>query len=291
MTAPAVEIRATRFSTPGLFGSILIVATVIPFLAGGLAMTGNAPALSLQATIALLAAIHVPMTVYLLFDPAIRKMMRDRPVALIVAPLLILAAVFAVNYLTTASRAAGTSTGYVFFMYFVVAWNLWHFGKQNIGVYSFFRTSQNQSPMLPLERKLLLGGAVLGALSAFAMNAGQFSKQFASNVNMDWFLAIEKLIGKFGMVGQAIMLAAVLAVLWAYRERHRWPSALMFFLGTNFFLPTIFCWPAAGHSDLSLRAAPLPTNSNTAPFWASMPARPGIGAAPQPGRCPSPFCW
>jgi hypothetical protein len=82
------------------------VATVVPFVAGGFAMTGAAPALSLQAVVVLLAGIHVPMTVYLLFDPAIRKMMRDRPVALIVAPLLIFAAIFAVNYLTTEARRA-----------------------------------------------------------------------------------------------------------------------------------------------------------------------------------------
>jgi hypothetical protein len=211
------------------------VATVVPFVAGGFAMTGAAPALSLQAVVVLLAGIHVPMTVYLLFDPAIRKMMRDRPVALIVAPLLIFAAIFAVNYLTTEARTAGTATSYVYFMYFVVAWNLWHFGKQNIGVYSFFRASQNQSAMIPLERRLLLGGAVLGALSVFVITGDGFTKRFAGNVDMAWLLLIQQHIGNAGIVGQAIMLAVVLGVLWIYRERHRWASALMFFLSTNFF--------------------------------------------------------
>jgi hypothetical protein len=236
MTAPAVEISAARLSTARLFGFVLIVATVIPFLSGGLAMTGAAPALSLQAVVVLLAAIHVPMTVYLLLGPSIRQMMRARPGALIVAPLLILAAVFAVNYLTTESRKAGTSTEYVYFLYFVTAWNLWHFGKQNIGVYSFFRASQKQSPMLPIERRLLLGGAVLGALSVFAITGDGFTKQFAGAVDMGWLLALQRQIGHVGIAGQAIMLAAVLVVLWLYRARHRWPSALMFFLSTNFFI-------------------------------------------------------
>jgi hypothetical protein len=146
MTVSAVELRTARLSSPRLFGSTLIVATVIPFLAGGIGLaTDHSPVVPLQAVVALLAAIHVPMTVYLLVDPAIRKMMRDRPVALIVAPLLIFGAVFAVNYFTIESRKAGTSTEYVYFMSFVVAWNLWHFGKQNIGVYSFFRAGLAES--------------------------------------------------------------------------------------------------------------------------------------------------
>jgi hypothetical protein len=227
---------AARTTAKAAFGAVMIVATTIPFVTGGVQwLTGTTPFFPLQTVVIALATLHVPMTIYLLFDPGIRKMMRERPVALIVAPLLILAAVFAVNFLTAESRKAGTAISYVFFIYFVTVWNLWHFGKQNIGVYSFFRASQDQSPMLPLERKLLLGGAILGALSVFAITGNGFVKQFAANVDMDWLLALQKHISNVGIAGQALMLVVVLSVLWIYRKRHRWPSALMFFLSTNFF--------------------------------------------------------
>jgi hypothetical protein len=218
------------------FGVTLVAATTIPLVSGGIQwLVGPTTSFPLQPAVALLAAIHVPMTVYLLFDPGIRRQMYSRPLPLIVMPLLIFAAVFAINFLTIDARKEGTSTTFVYFTYFVLVWNLWHFGKQNIGVYSFFRASQNQSSVVPLERKLLLGGAVLGALSAFAATGDYFPKQYAKNVDMNWFLAIGKQLGGIGTVGQVLMVIVVLFLLWSQRQRHSWASAVMFFLSTNFF--------------------------------------------------------
>jgi hypothetical protein len=237
-TTTVAEPGSRTFITPQVFGATLMLATVIPFVAAGAqGLTGQTPFFPLQSTITLLATIHVPLTVYLLFDRNIRAMMWSRPIGLIVMPTLIFAGCFVLFISGAAQRQAGTAAFLVYFQLFVLAWNLWHFGKQNIGVYSFFRISQATSRMLPIEKRLMLATAALGAMTTFAIGTPAYIKSYASNENFDHLLAFSKYVMWIGSGAQLIVFAIAVWLVIAQRARHGWQTALLFLLCTNYFVP------------------------------------------------------
>jgi hypothetical protein len=237
--ADGIPVRAASYlSAPKLFSLALIVATIIPFFSGGIGWaTGKTPYFPLQATITFLATIHVPLTVYLLFDPRIRETMRQKPVGLILVPIAIFAACILVFVVTAKGKEDGTASFLVYFSIFVMSWNLWHFGKQNIGVYSFFRSAQNQSGMLAIEKKLILVGSTLGVLTTFAIVGDYYIKQFASKENFDLLTYVYGIITPIGKVGQFALLAGVAYYVIFNWARFNWQTALMFAFCTNYFLP------------------------------------------------------
>src|SRR5687767_14633533 len=74
----------SRFATPHAFVLVIVLGTAIPFL---VPVLPEGSSLSLAAAIEFVALIHVPMTLYLLFDADIRAMMQRHPGALVGAPL------------------------------------------------------------------------------------------------------------------------------------------------------------------------------------------------------------
>ncbi len=237
-TTPMTGRPARDWITPQAFGATLILATFVPFVAGGAQwLTGKTVFFPLQATIGFLGAIHVPLTVYLLFDGGIRDMMRRRPIGLIVVPILIFAGCFAVFILGAGQRQTGTAGFLVYFQLGVLTWNLWHFGKQNIGVYSFFRISQAQSRMLPMEKRLLVVAAALGAMTAISLGAASYIKEYANKESFDGLLAVAQYLTVAGGTGQFVLFGIVVALVIAQRARHNWQSALLFLLCANFFFP------------------------------------------------------
>jgi hypothetical protein len=224
--------------TPGVFGTILILVTIVPFVSVGIQwLFGQTPFFPLQSTIALFATIHVPLTAYLLFDRNIREMMWRRPIGLIVMPTLIFAGCFVLFIAGAAQRQAGTAAFLVYFQLFVLAWNLWHFGKQNIGVYSFYRISQSRSRMLPIEKRLMMFAAGLGALTTFGLGTPVYIKVYAANGHFDGLLAFSKYAMWAGTAGQLVLLAVAVWLVIAQRARHGWQTALLFLVCTNYFIP------------------------------------------------------
>jgi hypothetical protein len=175
----AGSIKGTLSRPKSLFALALLLATTIPFVVVALQrILPGFIVVSVQEVIFFLGGIHVPLTAYLFFDPKIRAYMRHRPIALIGGPILIFAVCFLVFLPTWPSREAGHAWPVVYFMLGVLAWNNWHFGKQNIGVYSFFRLSQSRPGVVSLERNLIVLGAVLGAVGIFAANDGGYVTNF-----------------------------------------------------------------------------------------------------------------
>ena len=226
------------WATPRVFGVTMIVATVVPFVAAGAQwLTGKTVFFPLQGVIAFLATIHVPLTGYLLFDRGVRDMMRQRPIALIVVPILIFAGCFVVFVSMAQQRQAGTAALLVYFALGVLAWNLWHFGKQNIGVYSFYRISQAQARMVPIEKRLIVATALLGAMATLTLGSDPYIKAYAKASNFDDLMTLSKYVTFAGGVGQVVLFVVVVAVVIAQRSRHSWQSALLFLLSTNYFFP------------------------------------------------------
>jgi hypothetical protein len=69
----SIQRKGVAFSK--LFGIALILATAIPFLVGAVHLSSSSFLLSIYTVISTLALIHVPMTVYLLWDHNIRLQM------------------------------------------------------------------------------------------------------------------------------------------------------------------------------------------------------------------------
>jgi hypothetical protein len=236
------SIKATLAEPKSLFGLTLMLATTIPFVV--IALQHVLPGfivVSVREVIFFLGGIHVPLTAYLFFDPKIRAFMRHRPVALIIGPILIFAICFFVFLSSWQSRAAGEAWPVVYFMLFVLAWNNWHFGKQNVGVYSFFRLAQSQPGVASLERKLIVCGAVLGAVGIFAANDGgylnNFINTYAKNESFALLRSVADNVSSFARIGQYALLAFVAGYLAINWRRYTWKTATMFFMCANFFFP------------------------------------------------------
>ena len=72
-----------HFSLSNVFVVAIALATALPFGAA------FAPGMvELRWMIMFLALIHVPMTFYLLADPAIRSRVRERPIVMLAVPVL-----------------------------------------------------------------------------------------------------------------------------------------------------------------------------------------------------------
>jgi hypothetical protein len=297
--APGVaeSIKGTLTRPKSLFALTLLLATTIPFVVVALQrILPGFIVVSVQEVIFFLGGIHVPLTAYLFFDPKIRAFMRHRPIALIVGPILIFAICFFVFLSTWQSRAAGQAWPVVYFMLGVLAWNNWHFGKQNVGVYSFFRLSQSQPGVVSLERKLIVFGAVLGAVGIFAANDGgylnNFINTYAKNESFPLLRSVADNVSSFARIGQYALLAFVFGYLAINWRRYTWKTATMFFMCANFFFPiyvamdmpvltAVFACSILSHGvqycvflgfhagqyreDSGERGAPAPTNERGAP--------------------------
>jgi hypothetical protein len=165
MTITSVEgigINRKALLTRALFG-----VTIVPFIFYIILMTFTSSSANFQSVlwaIGLVGVTHVGMTGYFY---AVDSRYTD-----------IIGADKLRYYALPAAVAAGaliaflTFTNEQLFWYFFVhyAWLLWHFNRQNYGLYAMFLRSEGQKPMSPLERKYfdyLCVGAVPVALTLY----------------------------------------------------------------------------------------------------------------------------
>jgi hypothetical protein len=235
-------VQRTFRDPKALFALAILVGTTIPFVVVMLQrVLPGFISISVKEVVFFLGAIHVPLTVYLFFDPRIRAYMLQRPIALIGGPIMIFGVCFLVFLSTWQSREAGEAWLVVYFMLGMLAWNNWHFGKQNVGVYSFFRMSQSHSGTIPFERKMIVFGAVLGAVGIFAMNGGgylnNFIKMYAKNESFTVTRFVAEWVSTIAHIGQYALVACVVGYLALNWRRYTWKTATMFFMCANFFFP------------------------------------------------------
>lgn len=211
-----IAIRSEAPSTPAVFSATLVAVTALPFLMA-LAPDLLPPA---NATISALALIHVPMTLYLLSDAEIRQMMGRHPMRLIAVPV----ALFAVSIFAYTVLPA---RHHLWYWLPVAVWQNWHFGKQNVGIYSMFRAAQRVGSMLPVERRLIVIGSILGALAACFGN-------IPNDIELLWAPMVLRPVA----AGAQFVLLFVSA-FYVIRNRARMLSttAVIFMLSVNFFLP------------------------------------------------------
>lgn len=238
--------HATYDKTKRYFSQTLFFATVLPCLMGLgiLGLTYADPTISNRAiednpirfSINLLAAIHVALTVYLFFDAAIRERIKSDPVKFIVVPTFIMLASVAMFTGNTEARAGHQAFYLAFFVLFVLAWNFWHFGKQNIGVFSYYRFGTG-GRMLKAERRMIYLGAGLGAVAALIQGLDSYVPLYSSYAPFMSFLPVFLFISHAGAYVQYALTAVSVLYVLRYYARFNIKSALIFLVCVNFFLP------------------------------------------------------
>jgi hypothetical protein len=233
---------------PAIFAACLVIATVVPFFAGALSGQYKGSYVPLQWTITLLATIHVPMTLYLLFDARVRERMYQQPLLLIGVPILLIGiSLFAFSYLG-ALMPEGRNWPLVYLLCAMTVWQTWHFGKQNLGVYSFMRIAQSAGSMAKIDRHMIIGGATLGAISGVLSMSIYTS--YAPQSDLGFLSAHNDVIFMIGSWLQyALAAASVVYVVLRYRK-FTLGTGLIFLLSVNFFLPTYLTGDARAFSNV-----------------------------------------
>lgn len=221
----------TKLTGARAFSMALFAATVVPYLP--FTLIGGQP--QLAQLIIFLAAIHIPMTGYLLLDPEIRGMIRRQPINLGLGSV----AIFAAGFGGYAWLSSVGDLPFMVFMMTVMLWNNWHFGKQNVGVYSFMRLAQSLGSMNLTERRLIVAGSSFGVLSV-VLSAPIFYK-YAPGADFSVLTGLVNFFRPIAAVAAIALLLATLFYIARNRQRMTWTSALVLIVSANFFLPT-FLW-------------------------------------------------
>jgi hypothetical protein len=241
LTIRAVGLRM-RLSGSSFRGCIL-AATLVP-LTLALAMqfgsaVGVAPRFfssSLTATLSImgtLSATHVCATAYLLFNPKDYDGVRS--------PLLVLVAIPGLLLVTTyAMLMAAPLWATMIFMLVYIHYGMWHFGRQNLGVFAFVSRISLKRPMSRFERSTIMAGVIAGMAAAYSVFAPALmlnQKAYPFDLSV-----INAPFSDLWYVGAAIMAALVpTSLYYAYSYRSKFePHTLATYLASVFFYLPIF---------------------------------------------------
>jgi hypothetical protein len=220
---PFENARKRRFFTLSL-----LLATWIPmvfFIGVGMAGTSTAPVQHAKALLLLIGAIHVPATVLLYVDrdflrliPANRSRYLYLPISLSIGS----GVLFAFGGLV--------SQVYVYLMFW--AWQAYHYGRQNIGVYSFVAIAQGWRPR-QTERRVLQMATACGVCATFKTLGVGIAPGYLDGM----FNALYR-AGYWAFIG---VLAYGIHVFLKNRKDFSPTKTLCFFTFVLFFFP-IFLW-------------------------------------------------
>jgi hypothetical protein len=222
---------------PRVFVSLLVWSTVIPFFVSGLTIYNVIGAQWIISCILFLALIHVPMTVYLFFDPAIRDQMRHRRILMIGGCVFwFVVSMVAFTAFSASLGAKHTEVLYVF-TFTGIMWQHWHFGKQNLGVFALSKIATKSGPVTRFERHTIVAGAICGIVAAYLMVGRSLQQQFSPSSDFSFFFGpMDFFSAQFRWFQYAIGVAAAVYIVLNFRKFT--PStAAMYFFGVCFFLP------------------------------------------------------
>jgi hypothetical protein len=232
MTAhtPQPSLTFYHASTGGfVFSAALLVATVLP-----LALILGAPYfLPLGWGVDFFLAIasaHVFATTYLLTDRVNRRFILDRPVQLVVIPIILF--LVSVFIFTTPQNPLFVPMLLLFFLY-----QTWHFGSQNIGVAMFISLSERMMPITTVEKNTIRLGTICGMLGVLSALYPSFMIG-AQHVHIDTtLLTTIRFLHNIGAI------AAVALTGWAFFLLLKSWRLKKITYGAAIFLSTTFLFP------------------------------------------------
>ena len=150
-----------------LFLVLVAIATLFPFafvpVATRVVPEGSSTLYVYFAISFLAGNFHVASTGWFYTDPEMRSFFRSRPVRYFVIPCALIVGSAATFYF--AGRAIG-----IYLLIPYLAWQIWHYQKQNVGLLSFIATGTEGAPLSIWERRTLELAAIAGILGFFSLN-------------------------------------------------------------------------------------------------------------------------
>jgi hypothetical protein len=215
-----IAVRSKNFLLTSLFFATLIL-TLIPVIAApltGFALTYH----QFILVIGLIGNAHVGMTLwFFLGDSRYKEIIRENRFQYVALPLISIAIAFALF----------TYYPKGIWPYFTVhyAWLMWHFGRQNFGIYAFVAAGNKSGPVTSVERQYfnLLPIAIIPKVLTLYPDVG-FTGHWAK-------VAVNVTI--------AMSVASAALAVWIYATeanvRKDWQRSLALFMGLFFFLPAM----------------------------------------------------
>jgi hypothetical protein len=223
------DVSPVALARPELARSVflfaLLVSTLMPmiffiWIAGrepvGFSLNG------LKALLLFLGTAHVPATLFFYADKDFAPIIRNNKARYIYFPILII--VLTGLFVTVATPPL---LAYLFLTFW--AWQAYHYGMQNVGVYAFVSLAQQAAPPNRLERLTIQLGTFCGILGTFKLLGEAFAPAYLQGLLTALFE-----VGRYGFAG------VLLFSLYVYFRNLKNTTALktvFFFTLVFFFLP------------------------------------------------------
>ncbi|HEY3024878.1 MAG TPA: hypothetical protein VGJ55_01870 [Pyrinomonadaceae bacterium] len=222
--APNQEV-ARRSVLKRYFLLSLLVSTWVPFLFFILVAPSHPGSGSLSAvkTVFLfLGTAHVPATLFFYTDRAFSPIIRKHKFRYVYAPILLA--------VTTGLLFAFLSTtGQAFLLLAYWAWQAFHYGRQNIGIYAFASIAQTGTAPHRMEKLAIDFGTILGILGTFKILGTAVAPAYLHRTFGNLY--------QFGHIAfAAVLLFSLIVYVKLYRNTTLFKT-LFFFTSVFFFYP------------------------------------------------------
>ena len=222
-TSPRTEVQRTHGERSFLLA--LLACTWIPMLFFLLFAPPDSATGSLagvKTVFLFLGTAHVPATLFFYTDKNFRGVIQQHRLRYIVVPILLIVA-------TGILFAVLNATGVALLLLTYWAWQAFHYGRQNIGVYAFASIAEGGTAPLRSEKLAIDFGTILGILGTFKILGATTAPTFLHQ-HFD-------LLYKIGAAAFIAVAVFSLVIYIKFFRRMTLLKTLFFFTSVFFFLP------------------------------------------------------
>jgi len=221
----AVHERSSSLLLRRWFLVSLLLATWVPIaffilIAPSLGQTGGLA--NLKAVFLFLGTAHVPATLFFYADKDFSSIRRSHRVRYILIPIVLIVATGLVF-----AFASFTIQAFALLIYW--AWQAFHYGRQNIGIYAFASISETGRAPKKAEKIAIDCGTVLGILGTFKVLGAAVAPAYL-RVSFDYLYQI-------GFLSFFVLAVFSVAVYFKYFQDTSLFKTLFFFTSVFFFAP------------------------------------------------------
>jgi MFS family permease len=203
----------------------LLAATWIPvafFILLAPSGAGSGSLANIKSVFLFLGTAHVPLTLFFYTDREFSGIVRSHKLRYIYTPIF-LTVVTGLMFAFSSYRAQG----FILLAYW--AWQAFHYGRQNIGIYAFASIAQTGRAPHRIEKLAIDLGTILGILGTFRI--------LGMTVSPDYLHGTFNYLYQFGYVAFAGVFIFSLAVYLKYYRDTTVFKTLFFFTSVFFFYP------------------------------------------------------
>ena len=221
----AVHERSSSLLLRRWFLVSLLLATWVPIaffilIAPSLGQTGGLA--NLKAVFLFLGTAHVPATLFFYADKDFSSIRRSHRVRYILIPIVLIV-------VTGLVFAFASFTIQAFALLIYWAWQAFHYGRQNIGIYAFASIAETGRAPKKAEKIAIDCGTVLGILGTFKVLGAAVAPAYL-RVSFDYLYQI-------GFLSFFVLTVFSVAVYFKYFQDTSLFKTLFFFTSVFFFAP------------------------------------------------------